>query len=344
MARFSIVIPAHNGERYLAEAISSALAQKRQADEIIVIDDASVDQTAAIARSSEFSDRVSYIFNEQATGFVDAWNRAVTMSSGDFVTILHQDDVLDSGYLTSVELALKRFPEVRHVYAACRYIDAEGKVVGEPHSPSNSDPVLYSGREYARAYLAGVSANRHIHRCPGVTTSRNLLLKECTYRKEAGHIADDDFFLRVGGFTDVAGFSCPQASYRLHESSATSQLDLLSLRLVRDYLFQMEWYRRESGLLEPADVEIINRLAVRFLNLLLFQALLFGNDDWLMEALRLREELEMLLPGYAEQMIPHWARPMWQLAARCRAVAKIYVRLLHGGIRGRDLLRIGLVR
>lgn len=337
--RFSIVIPAHNGERYLAEAVSSALAQKRQADEIIVIDDASTDRTAEIVRSPEFSGRVAYLFNDRPTGFVDAWNRAVVSASGEFVTILHQDDLLDPGYLACVEPALKRFPEVRHVYAACRYIDAGGNVVSEPAGPYSPEPVLYGGRDYARAYLAGVSANRHIHRCPGVTTSRNLLLEECTYRKEAGHIADDDFFIRVGGFTDVAGFSRPLASYRQHENSATSRLDLLSLRLARDYLFQVDWHRREGGLLAPADVEIIDRLAVRFVNLLLFQALLFDNVEWRMEALRLREELERLLPGYMGRMIPAWARPMWRLADRGGIMAGSYVRLLHEAIRGRDFFR-----
>ena len=44
-------------------------------------------------------------------------------SSGDFVTILHQDDLLDAQYLSSIEAALMRFPHAGHGYSACRYID-----------------------------------------------------------------------------------------------------------------------------------------------------------------------------------------------------------------------------
>src|ERR1700690_1028545 len=125
---FSIVIPAHNGELFLQSAISSALSQSRKADEIIVVDDASKDGTAGIAHSSEFSGHIKYYFNKQSSGFVDAWNRAISKAWGDFVTILHQDDLLHPEYLEHMENAVRRYPQARHLYAACNYIDGNDHI------------------------------------------------------------------------------------------------------------------------------------------------------------------------------------------------------------------------
>jgi glycosyltransferase involved in cell wall biosynthesis len=336
---FSIVIPAHNGERFLRSAIESALRQTRPADEVIVVDDASKDKTADIARSSEFSGRIKYYFNEHASGFVDAWNRAVSKAVGDFVAILHQDDLLHPEYLEHMENAVRRYPQVRHLYAACTYIDENNRITGMPPEPYSPEPVLYSGRQYAHNYISGVISNRHIHRCPGVLTSMQLLIKECTYRKEAGHIADDDFFMRVGAYTDVVGISEPLASFRHHAGSETGQVDLLSLKLAEAYLFQAEYYSVTETILESGDIRKINKQAVKFINLLLFQSLLYKRDDWTKQALDFRKKFEDILPGFMEQALPRWARPMWCLTLRkggAHLSAMLYVRILHSMLRLRD--------
>lgn len=339
--RLSIIIPAYNGERFLSSAIASAMAQTRKADEIIVVDDASTDLTPAIAQSSEWRKSVSYFYHEKEDGFVAAWNHAIQKATGDFVSILHQDDMLRPGYLAGMEEALKRFPQVRHLYAACNYVDEHGNITGLPPEPHSIDPVLYTGRQYAHNYLHGALANRHIHRCPGVMTSKELLVKQCTYRKEAGHIADDDFFLRVGAFTDVVGISWPLASFRHHKGSETGRLDNLSLHLARDYVFQGECYRSELSLLDRDDIEKINGQAVRFINLLLLQSLLTRNAEWKSESLNLRERLDSLLPGFFMKTLPAWARVMWKMVAskRVDSLARHYARTLDWAIKTRNIIR-----
>ena len=340
MLLISIVIPACNGEQYINVAIESALNQNRPADEVIVIDDASADGTAQIAKS--YNSKIKYHHNQKATGFVDAWNRSIKLASGDFVTILHQDDLLHHDYLQHIEKAVVRFPEVRHLYSACNYINENGVVIKLPRGPHSFEPVLYSGKEYAHNYLNGVVANKHIHRCPGVTTQRKLLLEECTYRKEAGHIADDDFFLRVGSFTDVVGISQPLASYRHHEDSETSRLDLLSLKLAEAYLFQVKYYKDGSSLLENEEIAKINEQAVRFINLLLFQGVLYKRDVWIKRSQELRIEIERIKPGFMQRKLPRWAERLWQLIENNNGgslKAFLYVQTLNAMRQMRDLGR-----
>ena len=340
-ARFSVVIPTRNGEQFLRDAIASAIAQTRSFDEIVVIDDASTDGSRLIATAAEFRSRVAYRYNPKATGFVDAWNRAVQCASGDFVTILHHDDLLDPRYLECVERAARLYPLVEHIYSACNYIDDTGKVIRSAEASSTA-PAFYSGKQYAHNYLAGVLSNKHIHRCPGVTTKRELLLHRCTYRKEAGHIADDDFFLRVGTYTDVAGIAAPLASYREHRNSETGQLDLLSYRLAQDYLFQSRYYLANESPLSRNDVTCIHKQTVRFINLLLFQALILNNRSWGSAALALRREFDALLPGRMETTLSPWAKRMWKMIAREQlgwGPARAYAHAIKSAIALRDTVR-----
>lgn len=340
--KFSIVIPAHNGELFMLAALKSAMNQTRWADEIVVIDDASTDTTAEIARS--YGNKITYHFNDKATGFVDAWNRAIHVAKGDFVTILHQDDLLHPDYLTHIEAVLGNFPQVRHFFTGYNYINEHGVITGYSPHPHLPVPVLYTGKEYAHHYLQGVIANRHIHRCPGVTTNRALLLSGCSYRKEAGHIADDDFFLRVGAFTDVVGISYPLASFRNHPESTTSRVDSLSLKLAEAYLFQVRYYLKPAPHLSADDINGINSLAVRFVNLLLYEGLIHGRRDWVVKAFALHEELEKLLPSFMNSHLPTWGKMIWAMASPQgdNLLAKSCAKSLHGCISVRDWLKANL--
>lgn len=316
---FSIAIPVRNGSHFLAEAILSALNQERAADEILVLDDNSEDDSAAIVKASEWGKRVKYYSNPTPTGFADAWNRAAAKATGDFVSILHQDDLLDPEYLRAIEAGLARFPHSRHAFTACRYINAAGIIDlrRKAPEPQSSEPVLFSGRDYAYRYLQGVWNNRHIHRCPGVTTSRSLLAEQCAYRKEAGHIADDDFFYRVGAFTDVVGIVKPMASYREHGSSETARLKLTDLVLARDYLFQIRHRSDRAGLLDANAEVLFEKLAVRSLNEALYHSLRTQRPEW-REVLKLAGEIEMLAPGSLDRYLPAWGRPIWAAARNGR--------------------------
>ena len=88
----SILIPAFNAEKWLADTLRSAVAQTWQRKEIIVVDDGSTDETLAIARQFE-SDGVSIITQENQ-GAAAARNKAFSVSKGDYIQWLDADDLL----------------------------------------------------------------------------------------------------------------------------------------------------------------------------------------------------------------------------------------------------------
>jgi glycosyltransferase involved in cell wall biosynthesis len=85
-----VVIPVFNGERYLAEAIESVLAQTLPVFELIVVDDGSSDRTAEIARG--FGKAVRYECQSNA-GPAAAMNRGVALAAGPLVAFLSADDL-----------------------------------------------------------------------------------------------------------------------------------------------------------------------------------------------------------------------------------------------------------
>ncbi len=246
--QFSVLIPVYNGERFLSEAIDSALGQKRPANEIVVYDDGSTDASVRIAES--YGSRIRLVRGTNGpSGFVNGWNKALACASCDFLSILHQDDVLYPHFLGEVESALLQYPDVRHVFAVCDHIDEHSAAIATfPEMPEHL--VRYTFNEYVRAYQQAYGVFPHIHRCPGVVTHRTVFEQDgCRYRSEAGHIADDDFFYRVGQYTDVAGIHVPCAAFRMHSQSATGVLkDLqMSMQLSKDYCYQvMQWGRSEA--------------------------------------------------------------------------------------------------
>ncbi|HUP01071.1 MAG TPA: glycosyltransferase family A protein [Gemmatimonadota bacterium] len=99
----SCVVPAYNGERFIAEALDSLIAQTLTPLEIIVMDDGSTDRTAEIVR--EYGPPVVYVHQANA-GAATARNRGVEKSRGAFVAFLDADDIAIPERL---ELQMERF-------------------------------------------------------------------------------------------------------------------------------------------------------------------------------------------------------------------------------------------
>jgi glycosyltransferase involved in cell wall biosynthesis len=116
------IIPAYNGERFLAQAIRSILQQDYSPIEVIVVDDGSTDQTAQVAQS--FS-RVRYIRQENQ-GPGAARNRGIAEAKGDFIAFLDQDDYWMPGKIRAQMKYLAEHPELEYVVTGhARYLEVD---------------------------------------------------------------------------------------------------------------------------------------------------------------------------------------------------------------------------
>lgn len=124
MLRLSLIIPLHQGERFIAEALFSAVRQEEPPYEIIVIDDGSTDGGPAIVRG--FSG--VRLIEQPNRGPGAARNVGVSAATGDLVAFLDQDDLLRPAALRRHRESLTAVPDAR--LSVCR--QHIGMMPGEP--------------------------------------------------------------------------------------------------------------------------------------------------------------------------------------------------------------------
>ena len=93
--KVSVIIPCYNYGRFLPEAVKSALSQERVETEVIIVDDASTDDSGAVAERFARSDpRVTVIRHERNAGHIVAFNDGYAMATGELLARLDADDLL----------------------------------------------------------------------------------------------------------------------------------------------------------------------------------------------------------------------------------------------------------
>ena len=141
----SVIVPCHNGARFLADAIESALAQTHPAIETIVVDDGSVDDTPAILE--RYADRVR-VLHQQNRGPSAARNAALAVARGEYVAFLDADDRFRPEKIARQVAILDTRPDIGLVYGGWRFIDEEGRSLpgeGRPRGEGDMLPALLLG-------------------------------------------------------------------------------------------------------------------------------------------------------------------------------------------------------
>jgi glycosyltransferase involved in cell wall biosynthesis len=113
MPALSVIITTHNRQRLIARAIASARAASRHELEIVVVDDASRDETAEVCRSLA---NINYVRTERNQGVAGARNLGILRSSGDYLCFLDDDDVRLPGSLDAQVEALAAETEAAFIY------------------------------------------------------------------------------------------------------------------------------------------------------------------------------------------------------------------------------------
>jgi glycosyltransferase involved in cell wall biosynthesis len=111
----SILIPAYNAEKWIADTICSAIAQTWEPKEIIVVDDGSTDRTLAIARQFE-SDQFRVVASEHR-GAAATRNQALSLSRGDYIQYLDADDLLAPDKIARQMEAVALAPSKRTLFS-----------------------------------------------------------------------------------------------------------------------------------------------------------------------------------------------------------------------------------
>lgn len=133
----------HNGERYVAQAIESALQQDAGPLELIVVDDASTDASAAIAQS--YGDRLVYRRTDKLESSIATTNLGLSMARGEYVCVLHQDDFFLPGKLRRQLSLMEANPDAGLSYSGEWLVGAAGEPLAALRSPLRRGDYVVQG-------------------------------------------------------------------------------------------------------------------------------------------------------------------------------------------------------
>jgi len=151
----SVVVPAYNEERYIAEALDAIFAQTVAPLEVIVVDDGSTDGTLEVVRPYENRVRVIQQENRGCPGAFDTGFREAT---GDFVALCPADDVWEPRKLEWQREALARHPEVDVAFGAAERFGLASGDHARPPRDGVLDGAWFARQMYPRNLIADPSA------------------------------------------------------------------------------------------------------------------------------------------------------------------------------------------
>jgi glycosyltransferase involved in cell wall biosynthesis len=194
--RISVVVPNYNYGRYLEARLRSIAAQSYQAYELIVLDDASTDDSLAIAATTLDSLAIDHVLvgsHVNSGSVFRQWLAGVERARGELVWIAEADDLSDPRFLETLVPDFAS-PDVVLSYCESRRIDAEGHVLHASYSDYVAD---VGGEQWRRLHV--VSGNEALATFMGVkNTIPNV--SACLFRRDVLHESLRDNIAEISGY------------------------------------------------------------------------------------------------------------------------------------------------
>jgi hypothetical protein len=213
-----VVVPCYRYAEELPGCVESLLRQRGVEVRVLIVDDASPDQTPTVAaRLMEADERVEYRRHLRNAGLIATANEGLEWATegGDYVVLISADDLLVPGALARAVEVMEREPGVGMVYGHAPYFED-----GRPH-PSRGrrwrGTKIWSGAEWIRLRC------RSGHNCissPEVVVRAHTQAAVGGYDPECTHASDLNMWLRIAAVSDIAYVQgTAQALYRVHADS-----------------------------------------------------------------------------------------------------------------------------
>lgn len=261
----SIVMPAWNGERYLAEALQSVRQEGIDGYEVVAIDDGSTDRTPQILSAWAEKLPLRIVTRPGRGNWVAATNAALREARGRYACFLHQDDLWLSGRLAALRQEASRDPAL--VVHSASFLGPGGETLGSWRCPlpeGEVDPRLFLERLIVQNFIA----------IPAPAFRREVALRIGGMDESLWYTADWDLWLRLGREGPIRHLPLELAAFRVHPASQTMvRTDLLDRRRQLEAVLQ----RHSAGL--PAAAQRAARFSLE-MNLALAAAASGGRVPW----------------------------------------------------------------
>jgi glycosyltransferase involved in cell wall biosynthesis len=207
----SIIIPCYNGERYLPQAIESALGQDYPRIEVIVVDDGSTDRSSTIAHRYP----VRYI-HQQNRGLSGARNSGIRSSRGIYLAFLDADDRLRSEAISAGVRSLECHPDCAMAVGDHVFVSDDGS------------HLTGSGKDCLSAFHYEALLKSNFVEVTSSALFRRSVLDRVGHFNTKLRVAEDyDLYLRIAKDHAICCHSTVVAEYRIHRGTLSSNSELM---------------------------------------------------------------------------------------------------------------------
>ena len=240
MSSVSVVIPSYNYGHFLEECVNSILHGQEGIDvQVVIVDDASTDNSLEVARRIAASDdRVEVIAHPENRGVSATNNDGLDRAGGDYCMVLNADDRLTPGALRRAADLLDAKPNVGFAYGHPIHF-REGSPIPEPRTTVRGWSV-YPGR---------VWLERRFREAKGCITSPEVVVRTSVQKQVGGyderisHALDIEMWMRLAANADVGYLrGVDQAFYRIHGNNMSSRrpkpVDLIQRKQAYDAILK----------------------------------------------------------------------------------------------------------
>lgn len=236
--RVTVVIPCYKYGHFLEAAVASAFDQPGVDVDVIIVDDASPDGSAAVARAiAQRNPRVEAVIHERNMGHIATYNHGLARASGDYLTLVSADDLIAPGALGRAVALMEAHREVGFVYG---YPDTF-----QTAPPLANDRVrnwsVWPGMKWLEL---SASVGRSFILSPEVVMRTAAYGQTRGYDPRLPHSADLDMWLQTAVRWSVGRVNgATQAFYRVHSENMHLTMyagwvtDLRERRLTFEILF-----------------------------------------------------------------------------------------------------------
>lgn len=222
------MIPTYNYAQYLGSCIRSVLEQTQSPFEVLIVDDASTDETEEVAR--EFGDAVRYLRHDVNLGPAAAQNTGARNAGGELLAFLGADDQMNPD-----NLLIKMDRWVQHarlgvLFSNVEYVDSDGAPRGFP-------PPITHSRLIERSELLRCLISQNPFHASSAVVDRRVFEEVGGFDEQLHHGEDWDMWLKIAARYSAFYEARPLIRQRVHTQSLTRQnfrshVDLEAMRVM----------------------------------------------------------------------------------------------------------------
>jgi glycosyltransferase involved in cell wall biosynthesis len=218
MNSVDVVVPCYKYGHFLRECVESVLVQDGPKVRVLIIDDASPDNTAAVASDLVRADsRVTFHQHTVNKGHIATYNEGIEWASADYFLILSADDYLLPGALNRSAALMDTNPQVGFTFG--KFIELDGRRTTKQTGGIFKAADVISWQIVEGPKFIALSGSRNIVPTPTAVVRTDLQKRVGGYRPELPHSGDMEMWLRLAAQSSVGILNSYQAVYRRHSGN-----------------------------------------------------------------------------------------------------------------------------